>query len=87
MPTSEVEVNTTNDFALHKGQNMDNHTAALRGQAAYVRQGMVEIPTFRTRQLAYRYAAWLISLAELLPDEEGQEAIEFETVLDAIRNA
>jgi hypothetical protein len=45
------------------------------------------VPTFRTKQEAYRFAAWLVEMAEVhLPDEEGCELHTFEAVREAIRN-
>lgn len=81
-----VEIETINDWAIHLGQNLPNHTASLKGRGKFVRQGISEAPTFRTRQEAFRYAAWLISVAEVLPDEEGCEAHDFDAILTAVRN-
>jgi hypothetical protein len=80
-------VSTINDFFLSSGQNLPNHSTAIRGRAKFVRQSLPESPIFRDKQKAFRYAAWLICMAEMLPDEDGQEGITFEEVLDAIRNS
>lgn len=82
------EINTSNDFLLSAGQNLPNHSTSLAGRGRFVRQSLTEIPTFRTKQEAYRYAAYLITMAEVhLPDEEGSETHTFEVVLDACRNS
>jgi hypothetical protein len=80
------EIDTTNDFAMHSGENLPNHTMSLKGLGKFISQGVPTIPVFRTRQAAYRYAGWLISMAELLPDEEGCESHDFDSVVNAIRN-
>lgn len=42
----------------------------------------------RTREQAFRAAAWLISLGEVLPTEahEGEEMLTYEEVLKAVRS-
>lgn len=87
-PSDEDErppVNTANDYGLGVGKNLDNHSTSLAGRGKFVRQTMPSLPTFRTRQEAFRYAAWLLVLTEAqqLPDEDG--AHEFEEVLDAVQ--
>lgn len=80
-------IETINDWAWGAGKNLPNHSASLAGLGKYVRQGIHEIPTFRTRQDAYRYAAWLITMAEVsLPDKEDCKGQTFEKVLDAVKN-
>lgn len=94
-PVKQVEgvaetppVETINEYAINAGQNLPNHTSSLNGLGKYVRQGVPELPTFRTKQQAYRYAAWLITMAEIqLPDEEDCESHDFEAVLNAVQNA
>lgn len=82
----EVPVNTLNEFAISAGQNMENHTASMAGRGKFVRQMMPAVATFRTKQEAFRYAAYLVTLAENhLPDEDG--AHTYEQVLHAIQNA
>lgn len=79
--------NTANEFNLHAGQNLPNHSTSIVGRGRYVRQGSAELPTFRTRQMAYRYAARLIEMAgHNLPDEEGCDAMccTFEAVREAM---
>ena len=81
------EIDTANNYLISVGQNLPNHSAALEGRAAFVRQSIAVIPTFRTRQEAFRYAAYLVILAEnSLPDEDGCELHTFAAVTSAIRN-
>lgn len=87
-PAHPAEVNTSNDFLLSASRNLPNHSTSMVGRGNFVRQSLSEIPTFRTKQAAYRYAAYLITMAEVhLPDENGSEGHTFEVVLDACRNA
>ncbi len=85
-------INTNNEYALCKSQNLPNHTFSQQGLGTFIRQGVPSIPLFRTKQSAFRYAAYLITLAEIyLPDEKDAEGnledFTFEEVLDAVRNA
>lgn len=84
--TETPEINTQNDFLLSFGSNLPNHSMTLAGKGKFVRQSVGIVPTFRTRQEAFRYASWLIELADMLPDEEGCESHTFEEVRKAIRN-
>jgi hypothetical protein len=85
-PRVGVPVNTLNEWAIGAGQNMDNHTESMAGRKHFVRQMTREVPAFRTKQAAFRYAAYLVTLAEnTLPDEEG--AHTYEEILHAIQNA
>lgn len=87
MANIQPEIQTQNDFALCAGQNLPNHSTSMIGRGRFVRQGKSEVPIFRTKQDAYRYAAWLILLAEVhLPDDDGQENVTYEMVYDAISN-
>lgn len=80
-------INTTNDYLINAGANLPNHSASLQGRGQFVRQSVPDVPTFRDRQTAYRYAAYLITLAEkYLPNENGCEEDDFEAVLCAIRS-
>ena len=81
----EIPVNTLNEWAISSGQNMENTTYAMNDRAKFIRQGDPRVPTFRTKQEAFRYAAYLVTMAALLPDEEG--AHDFEEVIHAIQNA
>jgi len=84
-PRDDIPVNTLNEYAIGYGKNLDNHSSALAGRAGFIRQMTGDVPTFRTKQEAYRYAAYLVSMAEVLPDEDG--AHEFDEVLAAVQNA
>lgn len=68
-----MEINTNNDFAL----------AFRNGSAGKALYPLFK-PAHRTKQSAYRYAAWLIGMAEVLPDEPGEHT--FEQILEAVRN-
>lgn len=81
--TVNEPVNTENEWAIHKGQNLPNSTWAMNGRAKYVMVGTIAVPLFRTRQQAYRFAAWLVTMAEVLPDEEQPD--DWETVLEAVQ--
>lgn len=94
MVTGEVSgetpntVETLNDYALHAGKNLPNHSTSMAGLGKFVTQGVPTVPLFRTKQDAYRYAAWLCTLAEVvLPDAPGCHDHTFEAVRDAVRNS
>lgn len=87
MSDETPEVDNTNEFIISKGENLPNHSTSMRGLGKFVRQSTPVVPEFRTRHAAYRYAAWLITQAEFLPAEEGQEAYEFDDVLKAVQGA
>lgn len=82
--TEDVEfpIDVTNQFGLSVGENLPNHTLSQQGRGKFVRPMVLTPPTFRTRQEAFRFAAWLLALADTLPDEDG--AHEFEDVYAAI---
>lgn len=85
--SNQLAPNTLNEWLIGTGTNLPNHTSSIAGRGSFVRQSRPEIPTFRTKQEAYRYAAWLITLAELhLPDESPTETYAFDEVLVAVRN-
>lgn len=67
------EVNTTNDMAV----------CSVLGPSSSVGSMFVN-PRVVTKQQAYRFAAWTVVLAELLPDEDPPST--FEEVMKAIRN-
>lgn len=82
---TEVKVITDNEYAIGAGQNLPNHSTSMNGRGRFVRQTLDRFPTFRTKQQAYRYAAWIIEMAGVhLPDEAG--AHTFEQVREAIQN-
>lgn len=84
---SDGRVETVNDWVIGAGENLPNHSASLAGFGKFVRQSIPDVPLFRKKQEAFRYAAWLITQAERLPDEPGQDGVTWEQVLDAVRNA
>jgi hypothetical protein len=80
-------IDTINEYAMSAGQNLPNHSTSIAGRGRFVRQGVPEVPTFRTKQQAFRYAAWLIEMAgNHLPDEDGCASHTFEEVRAAITN-
>lgn len=83
-PTA-TEVDITNEFALHSGVNLPNHSTTLAGRGKFVRVGLSGPLVFRTKQQAYRFAAHLVSKAEILPGEDSD--VSFEEVLDAVHNS
>lgn len=62
-------VNTANDFML-----------GIAGK----RICPIVLPIFKTRQQAWRFLAWLESMAELLPEEDPPSTME--EIRTAIRN-
>lgn len=82
----EILPNLLNEFAVHKGENLPNHSASLMGRGKFVLIGMQPIPPLRTKQQAYCLAAYLVSMAETLPDEDTG-AYTFEEIREAIENA
>lgn len=78
-----------NEYNIGTGENLPNHSASLAGRGKFIRQRMPDMPTFRTKQSAFRYAAWLVALAEdFLPDEsETCGACTFEAVQEAVIEA
>lgn len=75
---SSADINTANEFLL--GLSSISGQPAI--EAAFIR------PVFRSRQQAFRFAAWLATMAETLPDEtpEATHAHSFEEILAAIQN-
>lgn len=85
MADQEFPIKTDNEFAVHKGENLPNHTVSMNGFPKFVKIGDVQNATLRTRQQAYRLCAYILSMAILLPDEDGSHS--FEEVQEAIQNA
>lgn len=84
---AEIPIDTTNDYLLSAGQNLPNHTMTRAGLGRYVTQSLREVPLFRTKQEAFRYAAWLSVMADAyLPDDPDAPAFTFEQVRDAVRS-
>lgn len=67
--TQEIQVNTMNEFGL--GKQMD-----------LIRP--IAFPQFTTKQQAFRFAAWLVFMAETLPDETMDHT--FLEIAEAIKN-
>ena len=81
----EYTIRTDNEFILTGGQNLPNHSQTIKGLGKFVKVGVPSVVLFRTRQAAYRFAAWLLCMADTLPDEPGEH--EFDEILEAVRNA
>lgn len=86
VPTLAHKPSAANEYNIRMGENLPNHSSALIGRAKFIRQNMPDMPTFRTKQAAYRYAAWLVALADdFLPNEsETCEPCTFDAVLEAV---
>lgn len=67
--TQPIEVNTMNEFSL--GMQMKT-----------IRP--IAYPQFTTKQQAFRFAAWLVFMAEMLPDETMDHT--FLEIAEAIKN-
>lgn len=78
-------VNCENEYAIVTGENLPNHSTSMLGRGKFVKVGSVSAPVFRTKQEAYRFCAWVICYADVLPDEEDN-AYSFEEVREAIEN-
>jgi len=83
--TEEFPVSTVNEFAVHTGENLANHTASLRGQGKFIRTGVSGPLMMRTKQSVYRLCVYLNTMAEMLPDEPGEHT--YEEVEAAIQNS
>lgn len=81
----EQVIDTTNEWALHTGKNLPNHSESLRGRGTFIKVGDATNLVIRTKQKAYRLAAWLVTLADTLPDEDP--AHEFNDILSAVENS
>lgn len=79
----EFAVKTDNEYMIQAGENLPNHTTSLTGRGKYVKVGIGKPMTFRTRQEAYRVCAWIMSMVDILPNEDG--AHSYKEVEDAIR--
>lgn len=78
------DVNSENEHGVRTGTNLPNHSMSKKGLGRFVTSGPA---VFRQRQAVYRHAAWLLCLAELLPEEDDQTGVTFEQILEAVRNA
>ena len=72
LPDPDPPINTANEFYL-----------GSQSGGAVIMPGFY--PALRTRQQAYRFAAWCATMGETLPDEPA--AHTFEQIRDAIRNS
>lgn len=82
-----MEINTSNDYWVSVGENLPNHTLSKEGFGKYVvAKSIMGPPLFRTKQEAFRFAAWVMLCAEVLPDEPEQMGVTFDDVVDAIKN-
>lgn len=75
------QVNTANEFFL--GFTRAHYNTFDKDHGVIRPSGL--LPVFCTRQQAYRFAAWLVCMAELLPEEELPST--FEEVLAAIQSS
>lgn len=82
---TEPAIDTTNTYAIQTGENLPNHTTSLTGRGRFVKTGIAKPVIFRTRQEAYRFCAWVLALAEVLPNEDDYST--FEEVLEAVQNS
>ncbi len=73
------EINTNNEFFLGLSRR---HPHGKTGEPCVKPAGLQ--PYWTTKQGAYRFAAWLVSMAEMLPDETGEAT--FEDVLKAVQS-
>jgi len=77
-------IDTTNEYLVVARENMANHSSWKSGLGKFVCVGLPGAIVLRTRQAAYRFCVYILTLAETLPDEEGNHT--FEQVRSAIRN-
>lgn len=82
---TETPIDTRNEFAVLVGTNLANHSQSMAGRGKFVQVGGQPIPPLRTKQQAFRLAAWIARYAEAynLPDE-ATGAHTFEEVYNAI---
>lgn len=85
--TKEYPIDTSNQFFMTGGRNLPNHTTSMQGRGAFVKAALNIVPIFRTKQEAYRYCAYALTIADTigLPDEPGDHT--WEDVLHAIQNS
>lgn len=79
---TEIAVCVDNERGLIPGENLPNHTAAMRGRGKFVMASAPGPFIVRTKQEAYRVMAHLNHLAQDLPDEDGEHS--FEEVMKAV---
>lgn len=77
-----IEIEDDNTLALPEVNNLNEF--GLGVQMNVIRP--IRFPEFTTRQQAYRFAAWLITMAEVsLPQEPGEH--ELDDILRAVQNS
>lgn len=81
----EFPIDTTNEYLVASRENLPNHSSWKTGRGKFVCVGLPGAIVLRTKQAAYRFCAYILTLAETLPDEEGSHT--YEQVRDAIRNS
>lgn len=74
-------------YTIIGGKNLPNHSTSMEGRGTYVRvtsTSSVSVPTFRTRQEAFRVCAAILRAVEEweLPNED--EDHEFEDILEEV---
>lgn len=72
MGVDPIAIDTVNEYMIGSGENLPNHSLSQMGKGKFVRQQVSGVPTFRTQQEIFRYAAWLITLGGSLPHEDGE---------------
>jgi len=85
LPDEEFPVDTLNEYVVVSGTNLPNHSTSLEGRGKFVKVASGVPPVCRTKQQVFRLCAWLMSMAEILPDEPGEHS--YEQVLKAVHNA
>lgn len=72
------QINTLNEWAVSAGTNMPNHTTTMRGRGKFIKLSKSDPVILRTKQEAYRLAAYILIMAELqdLPNEDGAHTLE-----------
>lgn len=82
-----------NEYMVGKGKNLPNHVLSVSGLGKFIRgidpRSGSNIFVARTRQQAYRLAAWVLIMAEIanLPDERSEDDIDRPYTYDEIYNA
>ena len=73
---TEIAVRVDNERGMIPGENLPNHTAAMRGRGKFVMASTPGPFVVRTKQEAYRVMAHLEVLAQDLPDEDGAHSYD-----------
>lgn len=83
-PPNEIPVDNTNEYLVGSRENLPNHSESKAGRGRFVCISAPRAVVLRTKQAAYRLCAYILTLAEHLPDEEGSHTLD--QVIDAVRN-